>query len=402
MAIPLDPWGVLLGSGAAALVGAGTYLARAFRLDAERRRATRAVSTVDDMVTESRAVVSAVIASLGDPVAVIDRTQRLVAYNPAYVTFVRDALAGASGAPTGELAAPEAAGLLARMRLSWERALAGESFVDQLTVQPGEPDEAFFECTFAPVHGAGATPTGAIQVIRDVTPRVRALAQQIEIAAERTRHAARVEEAMRAIVEVMGRTMEARDPFTAGHQHGVARLAVAIGTELGMDPFALEGLRLAAEVHDIGKIQVPQEILARPRALSEVEGALVQAHAEIGFEILRDVAFPWPIADMVRQHHERLDGSGYPHGLVGDQIMGEARVLAVADVITAMTAHRPYRPAMPIEAALAELRAGAGRRYDPAVVAAAEAVVAAGFAGPHDGTARAPGVSPDVALKGAS
>ncbi len=132
-----------------------------------------------------------------------------------------------------------------------------------------------------------------------------------------------------------------RDPYTAGHQRRVAQLAAAIADELGMAKDEIEGLRLAATIHDIGKIAIPAEILARPGTLSAIEFSLLKQHPRAGYDILKEIPFPWPIADMVLQHHERLDGSGYPDAITGDQILPESRILAVADVVEAMNSHRP-------------------------------------------------------------
>jgi putative nucleotidyltransferase with HDIG domain len=162
----------------------------------------------------------------------------------------------------------------------------------------------------------------------------------------------------------MAKALEMRDPYTAGHQTRVKNLAVRIAEEQGMDPHRIEGLRLAASVHDLGKLHTPAEILNRPGRLSDPEMTLIRLHAEKGFEILSDVPFPWPIADIVHQHHERLDGTGYPLGLTGDDILEEAKILAVADVFEAITSHRPYRPGLGIMVALQEVRRGAGTIYD--------------------------------------
>ncbi len=167
---------------------------------------------------------------------------------------------------------------------------------------------------------------------------------------------------------MLGTTVEVRDPYTAGHQRRVAHLAVAIATELQMPPAQMEGLYLACLVHDLGKLRVPAEILNKPGRLNPIEYGLVQEHVDIGQDILHTIDFPWPIAETVGQHHERLDGSGYPKGLQGDAILLEARVLAVADVAEAMMSHRPYRPSLWQEAALAEITAGRGVRYDAQVV----------------------------------
>lgn len=169
-------------------------------------------------------------------------------------------------------------------------------------------------------------------------------------------------------VSAIAMAVEARDPYTAGHQRRVAALAAAIAEEMDLDIVATDGIRLGAEIHDIGKIHVPAEILAKPGRLTDTEYALVKEHAQVGFDILKGIAFPWPVADIAHQHHERLDGSGYPQGLKGDAICLEARIVAVADVVEAMAMHRPYRPALGVDAALAEIEKGKGRRYDPEAV----------------------------------
>ncbi|WP_323242970.1 HD-GYP domain-containing protein [Synechococcus sp. BA-124 BA4] len=172
----------------------------------------------------------------------------------------------------------------------------------------------------------------------------------------------------RQLVSVLGGMAEMRDPYTAGHQTRVANLAVAIGAELGLSPKEQEGLRLGASVHDIGKITVPAEILCKPTKLTRHEYDLIKEHVEAGYQILKDVAFPWPIARIVYEHHERMDGSGYPNGRTGDQLLPESRIVAVADVVESMCAHRPYRAGLGTEAALAEIEKNRGLLYDPAVV----------------------------------
>ena len=157
------------------------------------------------------------------------------------------------------------------------------------------------------------------------------------------------------------------DPYTSGHQQRMASLACAIAEEMGLDPDRVDGIRVAGTLHDIGKIAVPAEILAKPRKLNELEFGLVKMHPETSYEILREIEFQWPVAEMVYQHHERYDGTGYPRGLKGDEILPEARVMAVADVLEAMISHRPYRPAHELEAALEEVESGSGTLYDPEV-----------------------------------
>lgn len=168
-------------------------------------------------------------------------------------------------------------------------------------------------------------------------------------------------------IQAIAITIEKRDPYTAGHQARVSRLAVTISQKLGLPPDQIDGIRLGGMIHDLGKISVPAEILTRPGRLTEVEFLLVKSHPEVAGDILRQVEFPWPVMDMILQHHERMDGSGYPKGLRGDEILLEARIIAVADVVEAMATHRPYRAALGIDRALDEIRHGAGRLYDPDV-----------------------------------
>ena len=190
---------------------------------------------------------------------------------------------------------------------------------------------------------------------------------------------ARLREQLHETIQTMSAIVGMRDPYTAEHERRVTLLALAIADELGLDAERREGLQLAASVHDIGKVAVPTEILNKPARLSDIELTLIRQHSAAGREILRTIHFQQPVAEILVQHHERLDGSGYPSGLAGDEILTEARILSVADTVEAMCSHRPYRPALGVEAALDEIRAGAGTRYDAAVVAACERVLAAGF-----------------------
>lgn len=177
-------------------------------------------------------------------------------------------------------------------------------------------------------------------------------------------------------ISVLSRALEMRDPYTAGHQKRVTQLACMIGIEMGLDGDMMDGIRLAGLVHDIGKINVPSEILTKPGRLSQIEHDLIRIHPEAGYDILKDIEFPWPIAEIVRQHHERMDGSGYPQGLAGETIRIEARIIAVADVIDAMASHRPYRPAMGLEKALEEVEGKKGILYDKEIVEACARVLA--------------------------
>lgn len=175
-------------------------------------------------------------------------------------------------------------------------------------------------------------------------------------------------ESLEQTIQVLADTSEERDSYTAGHQRRVAQLCSRIACEMEISADQIHGLHLAASIHDLGKIGVPAEILAKPRRLTELEFSMIKEHAAIGFKILKNLSFPWPIAKIVLQHHERLDGSGYPAGLKEDEILLEAKILAVADIVEAMASHRPYRAALGIEAALSEISAQRGVTLDARVV----------------------------------
>lgn len=169
-------------------------------------------------------------------------------------------------------------------------------------------------------------------------------------------------------IQTVSLALEKRDPYTAGHQQRVTQLALAIANEMHSPSGEIDGLRLGGLVHDIGKIYIPSEILTRPGKLTDIEFMLIKTHSQVGYDILKEVDFPWPIAQMVLQHHERLDGSGYPQGLRGDVILPEAKILAVADVVEAMASHRPYRSALGMEKAVEEIKRNRGVFYDPEAV----------------------------------
>jgi len=169
-------------------------------------------------------------------------------------------------------------------------------------------------------------------------------------------------------IQAISLTIEKRDPYTAGHQTRVSQLSVAIAKEMELDEQLIEGLRLGAMVHDIGKIYIPAEILNRPGKLSDIEFMLIRTHSQVGHDIMANVQFPWPVAEMILQHHERMDGSGYPQGLKGEGILLEARIISVADVLESMACHRPYRAALGITKGLTEIRSGENTLYDANVV----------------------------------
>jgi putative nucleotidyltransferase with HDIG domain len=176
-------------------------------------------------------------------------------------------------------------------------------------------------------------------------------------------------------ITTLARAIEMRDPYTDGHQKRVAYLAVAIAKELGLSDGTIEGIRLAALIHDIGKIQIPLEILSRPGKLDKFEFELIKKHPTIGYDVVGDIDFPWPIRQIILQHHEKIDGSGYPQGLKGEDILLEARILCVADTVEAMASHRPYRPSLGVEAAKNEITTHKGILFDSDVVDACLKVI---------------------------
>ncbi len=181
-------------------------------------------------------------------------------------------------------------------------------------------------------------------------------------------HLVQLQDSLEDTVRAIASIVEMRDPYTAGHQIRVADLAMAIAKQMGLPAEQIHGVHLAGVVHDLGKIKIPAEILSKPGRITDIEHSLIKTHSQAGYDILKGVDFPWPIAQMVLQHHERLDGSGYPQGLQGDAILLEARILSVADVVEAMSSHRPYRPGLGVEAALAEIIRQRGSHFEPAVV----------------------------------
>ena len=215
--------------------------------------------------------------------------------------------------------------------------------------------------TTAPLFDGEGKQTGAIISLRDISRR-----KQAENALQESLNKAQT--ILRSTVNALAITTEKRDLYTAGHQRRVAQLATAIAREMQFPEDITRGIYMAATLHDIGKMQVSSDILSKPGELNDIETLLVRTHTQVGYEIVKTIPFELPVADMVIQHHERMDGSGYPQGLAGSQIMLEARILAVADVVEAMSSHRPYRPALGISLALEEIRRHRGNLYDPDVV----------------------------------
>jgi len=261
--------------------------------------------------------------------------------------------------------------------------LPGSDWVVMIRQDLGELHSNIDRLVLSVVIGAlvlvGFGIAGFVLILRPLTGRMLVhtgeLRQQIRDG-ERTQAA--LARALEGTIAAVASTIEVRDPYTAGHQRRVAEIAVAIGRELGLPAHQLKGLQVAGTIHDIGKIGIPAEMLTRPGRLSPLEFDIIKGHAADGAEILSGVEFPWPVADMVRHHHERMDGSGYPDGLKGEEILFEARILAVADVVEAIASDRPYRAALGLDTAMSEITAKRGIHFDERVVDACRRLVADG------------------------
>jgi PAS domain S-box-containing protein/putative nucleotidyltransferase with HDIG domain len=294
--------------------------------------------------------------SIGDPIVVLDRQRRVTAANRAVLT--------ALGKRQEELLGRRCYEIFhgtdhPPVDCQVERVLAyGSQEMWEIDME-AIPGTFLVSCT--PVYNATGGIEKVVHTIKDITKRKQA-EEELRWGLEK------VQRAMEGTIEAMALAIEMRDPFTAGHQRRVAELARAIAEEMGIEGEQLEGILLAGVVHDIGKIYVPAEILSKPGRINEIEFALIKEHCQVGYDILRLIEFPWPIAQIVLQHHERMDGSGYPLGLHGEAILPEARILGVADIVEAMASHRPYRPAVGIDQALNEISRKRGLSYDSRVV----------------------------------
>jgi PAS domain S-box-containing protein/putative nucleotidyltransferase with HDIG domain len=243
----------------------------------------------------------------------------------------------------------------------YERRLAGENLpsLSETCLKHKDGQLVYLELNAGVITYEGK-PADLI-IARDVTERKRT-EEEFERTVEKLR------KAMGATMQAITLTVETRDPCTAGHQRRVADLARSIADQMGLDKEKVEALRIAASIHDLGKISIPSEILSKPGRLNDNEFDLIKTHPQVGYDILKKIDFPWPIAMIVLQHHERVNGSGYPQGLKDGDIMREARILGVADVVEAMVSHRPYRTAHKLDVALDEISKNRDVLYDPEVV----------------------------------
>ena len=207
-----------------------------------------------------------------------------------------------------------------------------------------------------------------MRAVRDEKGKILYLEGLVTDITDRKKSVDQLRKALVDTIQAIASIVESRDPYTAGHQRRVADLAAAIAAEMGLSVELIEGLRMAGVIHDIGKVSVPSDILNMPRKLTDIEFSLIKTHAKSGYEMVKDIEFPWPIARMILEHHERINGSGYPNGLTGDKLLLESRILAVADVVEAMATHRPYRAALSLDVAMDEITKNRGVIYDPDAV----------------------------------
>ncbi|MGB9764798.1 MAG: HD domain-containing phosphohydrolase [Candidatus Saccharicenans sp.] len=307
------------------------------------------------LLKEKEQWLSTILKSIGDGIIVTDSEGRVSFFNPIAQKLI--------GWSESEAIAQPLEKVFKSKGISPLEAHSKSPELQEMILFSKHGQEIPVELIITPLPEAKGQEGGKVIVFRDVTARKKA---EKEIQESWTR----LHRTLEGTIQAISTTIEMRDPYTAGHQRRVAKLAEAIARELQLSASQVEGIKFAAEIHDIGKIYVPAEILSKPTKLTDLEYTIIKTHPQAGYEILKNIEFPWPIAQIVLQHHERMNGSGYPNGLKGDKILLEARILAVADVVEAMSSHRPYRPSFGLDKALDEINSNQGVLYDPEVVKA--------------------------------
>lgn len=305
-----------------------------------------------DKLRESNLRLNTLLEAIPDMVYLKDVNGTLLEVNRAYEEITglsRDRILGTGG----EDFLPEK--ILKKNRKTDQEVVHSGAMVQFNDYYRSRDHEMYVSVRKVPLKDEDGTVTGIVGVTSDITDILKA--EQ------------KYRSALEGAIQTMSRIVELRDPYTAGHQNRASRLAVEIGRHLGFSEERLEGVRVASLLYEIGKINVPSEILNKPGKITSMEYELIQGHPQSAWDILKNIDFPWPVAEIVHQHHERMDGSGYPSGLKGEDILLEARILAVADVVEAMCSHRPYRPSLGIDKALEEIEKGSGIIYDSQVAA---------------------------------
>ncbi len=312
----------------------------------------------EEEIGEQRRFLDAVIDNVDAHIFIKDRDGRYLYANEAVAHQFDRPVADIVGKSDLEILPPDTARQV--MEFDGKVHLSGVKQASEEMLTDGGGKVRYFWSVKMPIKMRNH-PQALIGFSTDITELKRLHLQEHEVTA-------RLERAMLGTVDAVSLMMDQRDPYTAGHQQRVGEIAAAIAAEMGFDADMQRGLRVAGAMHDVGKISVPTEILGKPGHISAIELAIVKTHAQEGYEVLKGIDFPWPVAEVARQHHERIDGSGYPRGLKGDEIVLEARVLAVADVVEAMASDRPYRPGLGIDEALVEIERGRGTAYDATAV----------------------------------
>ncbi len=325
----------------------------------EEGRVIKLFGTVQDITERKRAEerYRSLFEQSRDPIFITIRSGEYVDFNQSMLDlfgYTRKELMGMNVTETYSIPAN---------RRQFQKAIEQKGFVQDYETKFRKKDGTEVECLLTSTLRLddNGNILGYQGIIRDVTGH-----NQVKIELEKSYTS--LQKAVEATVKAIALTSEIRDPYTAGHQQRVAELACAIAKKMGLDEEQIETINMAGILHDIGKIYVPAEILSRPNKLNEIEMNMIRAHAQVGCDILEALELPWAICPIVLQHHERIDGSGYPAGLSDGDILIEARIIAVADVVEAMSSHRPYRPALGIDAALNEIQQNRGKLYDPDVV----------------------------------
>jgi PAS domain S-box-containing protein len=315
----------------------------------------------------------ALVESALDGVITMDDKGRIIAFNPAaekIFGYQKDKVIGRLVSdmliPPPLRKAHEKG--LARFLKSGEEKIIGR----RVEVDAMRADQSVFRAEMGVISVGAENSPVFIAYIRDIS-------QQKKAEKEQRQYALNIKKTLVQTILSISRIIEIRDPYTAGHQSRVAHLSANMAETLNLTEACIEGVFLGALIHDIGKIAVPSEILSRPGKLLEEDIKYLQMHCLKGYEILGPVTFPWPVAEIARQHHEHLDGSGYPQGLKGEEILLEARIVGVADVVESLTAHRPYRPAYPLSEALQFIRDKAGKWFDPQIVDTCQALFNSGY-----------------------
>jgi PAS domain S-box-containing protein/putative nucleotidyltransferase with HDIG domain len=308
---------------------------------------------------ESENRVSTILNTIIDSVVVYDENGKIDYVNDSSAILLGKSKSELMGRPISEI-----------IKISVDPKMEGEGFSpmsmsyvefnNYLTTGAGKIPVDF---TSTPIRGEDGRKKGAVLLIKNIT-------QQVEYDKKIKESLEALLRTMYGTIEAMTKAVETRDPYTAGHQKKVADIAREIAKKMGLSREIIESVNLAGQIHDLGKIAVPAEILSKPGRISESEFNLIKSHPQLGYDILKNIDFPWPIAEIVLQHHEKLDGTGYPRGLKGDEIIIEARILAVSDIVEAMASHRPYRAALGIDLALEEVTRLAGTGLDGNVVEA--------------------------------